>query len=76
MELVVAVTTQRVKDLASCALRMNTNNWWKAMHISQNESQGSLYSFNHGLLVDASCLETKQAKLCPARWEFHFSDLL
>lgn len=39
VELIVAVAAQRVKDVACCALRMNTNNGRAAMDVAEYKSE-------------------------------------
>src|SRR5665213_29212 len=72
MELVVTVTSQRVENVSSGALGVNSNDRRSLIDVAQDQSERSLRSRVCG---PQHRFEGEHAKAGPASWEVYCSDL-
>src|ERR1700744_5473244 len=75
MELIVAVTAQRMKHISSCALRMDADYRRRILNIAKHKSQSTLLMLSLILTRLIHALKAQQAEVSPACWKADISDL-
>src|SRR6185437_5424360 len=76
VELVVTIASQRMENIACRALRMNADDWRRAVYISKNQSYRGFQTFRIFFIAERHASEGQQAKVRPDRRETHIGDLL
>ena len=76
MKLIMAVATQRVEDVACCALRMDPNNRRSPQEVAKNQRKRRLRVHMPSIRLSAESFKSKHAKISPLGRQVHLREHL